>query len=199
VPEIEGRDVQNESKSPQPNAESDRPNAEPVRSAGPLEAGAERVLAASLWLALIPVVILLLAALGAFAYGTAVFIHSLRSIVKHPFPVGHQIGLFLLDVDLLLIGATLLISAVGFYELFIKEINVDQAKRIPAWLEMRDLNDLKGRVVAMIVIILAVTFAEVVVDSPDGRQALDLGGGIAVIIVALTAFLWLSNHTNGNS
>jgi uncharacterized protein (TIGR00645 family) len=191
--------MQNESKSPQPNAGPDGPNAGSDRPAGPLEARAERALGASLWLAVIPVVILLLAALGAFVYGTAVFIHSVRSIVEHPFPVGHQVGLFLLDIDLFLIGATLLISAVGFYELFIREIHVDQAKRMPAWLEMRDLNDLKGRVLAMIVMVLSVTFVEAVVDSPGGRDILELGGGVAVVIVALTAFLWLSGHTNGNS
>jgi uncharacterized membrane protein YqhA len=181
--------MQSESKDTQANAKPDR-------LAAPLEARAERALAASLRLAFIPVVILLLAALGAFAYGTAVFIHSFRSIVDHPFPVGHQVGLFLLDIDLFLVGATLLISAVGFYELFIREIQFDQAGRMPAWLEMRDLNDLKGRIIAMIVLVLSVSFVEVVVDAPGGRQVLELGGGIAVVIVALTVFLWLSGHVN---
>jgi len=49
----------------------------------------------------------------------------------------------------------LLISAIGFYELFIGEIRVGGIARMPAWLEMRDLNDLKGRVLAMIVMVLA--------------------------------------------
>jgi hypothetical protein len=42
-----------------------------------------------------------------------------------------------------LIGATLLISAIGFYELFIKEIHRGEIPLMPAWLEMHDLNDLK--------------------------------------------------------
>jgi uncharacterized protein (TIGR00645 family) len=176
---------------------SEQANTRPDRLAATLEARAERALAASLWLALIPVVILLLAALGAFAYGTALFIHSARAVIDHPFPVGHNIGLFLLDIDLFLIGATLLISAVGFYELFIRRVHVNQAGRMPAWLEMHDLNDLKGRVIAMIVMVLSVNFVEVVVDSPGGRQVLELGGGVAVVIVALTAFLWQSGHVNG--
>jgi uncharacterized membrane protein YqhA len=162
--------------------------------------GVERVLAASLRLAYIPVVVLLLAALGAFVYATFLFVHSVRKVVDDPFPVGHHIGLFLLDVDLFLIGATLLISAVGFYELFVREIPTETSTslRVPAWLQMTDLNDLKGRVIAMIVLVASVSFVEVVVDAPSGRQALQLGLGIASVIIALTVFLRLSGHGNEN-
>jgi uncharacterized membrane protein YqhA len=156
--------------------------------------GVERLLAESLRLAYIPVAVLLLAALGAFVYGTVLFVHSVRQIVDHPFPVGHQIGLFLLDIDLFLIGATLLISAVGFYELFVREIRFESSPRVPAWLQMNDLNDLKGRVIAMVVLVASVSFVEVVVDAPTGRQALQLGLGIASVIIALTIFLRLGGH-----
>jgi uncharacterized membrane protein YqhA len=156
--------------------------------------GPERILAASLRLIYIPVVVLLLAGLGAFVYGAALFVWSLDQIVNHPFPVGHQIGLFLLDIDLFLIGATLLISAVGLFELFVKEIHLHESTPIPSWLQMRDLNDLKARVIAMVVLVLGVSFVEVVVDGPSGRYALDLGTGTAVVIVALTTFLRLGGH-----
>ena len=173
--------------------------AEPHADDRPVDLELERVLAGSLRLAYIPIVVLLLAALGAFVYGTYVFIHSVQQIVDHPIPVGHQIGKFLLDVDLFLIGATLLISAVGFYELFVREIQFGRATRIPAWLEMRDLNDLKGRVIAMVVLLLSVSFTEVVVDSASGHQALDLGGGIALVIAALTVFVRFGGHgSEGN-
>jgi uncharacterized protein (TIGR00645 family) len=167
-----------------------KPEGEPVTR----EEDVERFLAWSLRLAYIPVAVLLLAALGAFVYGTALFVHSLIHVAGHPFPIGHQIGLFLEDIDLFLIGATLLISAVGFYELFIREIHVDGSTRIPTWLEMHDLNDLKARVIAMIVLVVSVSFLEVVVDSPSGQQVLDLGGGIAAVVVALTVFLWLGGY-----
>jgi uncharacterized membrane protein YqhA len=159
--------------------------------------GIERVLAESLRLVYIPVVVLLLAGLGAFVYGTAFFVHSVRYVVDHPFPVGKQIGLFLKDIDLFLIGATLLISAVGFYELFVREIRLGPTTRVPEWLQMGDLNDLKGRVIGMIVLVASVTFVEVIVDAPTGRQALQLGIGIASVIVALTIFQRFSGHGNG--
>jgi uncharacterized membrane protein YqhA len=166
----------------------------------PVDIKLERILAGSLRLAYIPIVVLLLAALGAFVYGTYIFVHSVRQITDHPIPVGHQIGEFLLDVDLFLIGATLLISAVGFYELFVREIKFGKETRIPAWLEMRDLNDLKGRIIAMIVLVLSVSFAEVVVDAYSGRHALELGSGIALVIGALTVFVRFGGgHGNGSN
>jgi uncharacterized membrane protein YqhA len=167
---------------------------EPGAGDGSREVTPERILVLSLRLVYIPAVILLLAALGAFVYGTVVFVHSVGEIADHPFPVSHQIGQFLLDIDLFLIGATLLISAVGLYELFIGKVQLGKGGRIPAWLEMRDLNDLKARVIAMIVLVLSVSFVEFVVDMHSGTQALDLGGGIAAVVVALTIFLRLGGH-----
>jgi uncharacterized membrane protein YqhA len=175
------------------------PDAESGRMAGPLEARAELVLAASLRVMIIPVAVLVLAGFGAFAYAIALFVDSVRSIARHPFPVSHQVGLFLVDIDLILIGTTLLISAVGLYDLFIKEIHAGQTVSLPAWLDMHDLNDLKARIIAMIVMVLSVSFAEVAVDSTDGHQVLELGGGIALVIVALTIFNRLTGHRDGKA
>lgn len=173
-----------------------RPAARPSEApaAGSLEAGAERVLTASLRLIYIPVAFLVLAGVGAFGYAIAVFVHSIDSIVSHPFPVGHQVGYFLLDIDLFLIGVTLLISAVGLYELFIRDIPDDQGLRLPGWLEIHDLNALKARIIAMIVLVLTVSFAEAAVDNPNGLQILELGGAVALVIVALTVFMRLTGH-----
>jgi uncharacterized membrane protein YqhA len=164
------------------------------RAANTVEAAAERILTASLRVMIIPVAVLVLSGFGAFAYAVALFVHSVQDIVRHPFPVRHQVGLFLLDIDLFLVGATLLISAVGLYELFIREIRPGGAITLPAWLDMRDLNDLKGRIIAMIVMVLSVSFVEVAVDVPGGKQLLELGGGIALVIVALTIFTRLTGH-----
>ncbi len=185
-----------EPEDPWPNEPGPEGTGFGTRPERPARAGAgraERVLAVSLNLAMIPAAFLLLAALAAFAYGAAVFVDLVVTIARHPFPVGHKIGLFLLDIDLFLIGATLLISAIGLYELFIGEIRVGGTP-MPAWLEMRDLNDLKGRVIAMIVLVLAVSFVELAVDEDNGLRVLELGGGIAVVILALTAFLRLTGH-----
>jgi len=174
--------------------ESAAADTEPPRYARRSSVQVEQALVGSLWLAYIPVTFLLLAALGAFVYGIAVFINAFSGVVDHPFPVGHHIGLFLLDFDLYLIGATALISAIGFYELFIADIDRGRPGLLPEWLAMNDLNDLKARVISMVVLVLAVAFTEEAVDSPGGQYILEFGGAVTLVIVALTVFVRLSSH-----
>ncbi|HEY0719464.1 MAG TPA: YqhA family protein, partial [Streptosporangiaceae bacterium] len=69
---------------------------------------------------------------------------------------------------------------------------------LPGWLAMHDLNELKSRVVSMIVLVLAVTFAEEAVDSPGGLHILEMGGGVTVVILGLTLFLRWGNHVRGD-
>ena len=151
---------------------------------------AERVLEGARLAVVVPVATLLLAALGAFVYGVAYFIDSIRVIVDHPFPIGRNIGLFVVLIDLFLVGVTLLIAAVGLFELFLApETAGSERKLLPAWLVIRDLNDLKVRVLSMIVLVSVVSFTDLVVDFRSGRDVLYLGVGVAVVIVALTAFV----------
>ena len=91
----------------------------------------ESFLTQSLLVVAIAVVVLVLSAAGAFFYGAAVFINGIIEISGHPFPVGNKIGIFLLDIDLFLIGATLLIAAIGFYELFFERVGKQGGTRMP--------------------------------------------------------------------
>lgn len=167
------------------------------RAAGRLADGVERTLIGSLWLALIPVTFLLLSALASFVYAVVVLFNTVDQVGRHPFPAAHHIGSLLLEVDLFLIGATALISAIGFYELFIGDIRRDGEDVLPGWLAMHDLNELKSRVVSMVVLVLAVTFVEQLVGSSGGLQILEVGGAVAVVILGLTAFQRWGNHTRG--
>lgn len=137
----------------------------------------------------IPIAVLIVAAVAAFVYGAAAFIKGVTEVAGQPFPIGNRIGIFLLVIDLFLIGATLLIAAIGFYELFFERVGGDGGGRMPRWLQMDDLNDLKARVLSMIVLIVAVSFVEAVVDEVPGVEVLELGGGIGIVVVALTAFI----------
>lgn len=175
---------------------------DPTRPAGPREAEPvhSRVRSPETWfewglqlsrgLVLVPVVVLVISAAAAFLYGTGLLIWSMVEVVPHPFPIGHRIGLFLVVVDLFLVGATLLIAAIGFYELFISRVDAGGSRTaLPGWLVMHDLNDLKARVVSMLILVAAVSFVDVVVDFGGGHDILYLGAAVALVIAALTAFL----------
>ena len=83
-----------------------------------------------------------------------------------------------------------MIAAFGLYDLFITRMDTDGSSlRLPGWLRMRDLNDLKARVISMVVLVAAVTFADVAVESEGGLNTLYLGAAVALVILALTAFL----------
>lgn len=165
--------------------------AEPVRSrARSAERWFEWALQLSRGLVLVPVVVLVISAAAAFLYGTGLLIWAMVEVIPHPFPVADRIGLFLLVVDLFLVGATLLIAAIGFYELFISRVDPAGSRTgLPGWLIMHDLNDLKARVVSMLILVAAVSFVDVVVHFGGGHDILYLGGAVALVIAALTAFL----------
>ena len=160
-----------------------------------LTRGFDWILLAVRGFTVVPVLVLLLSALGAFAYGTALFIHSAGDVVAHPFPVRHNVGLLLVEVDLFLIGATLMITAIGFFELFLSPGDVGRPL-LPGWLIVRDLHDLKARIISMLVLVSAVAFVDVVVNFDGRNDVLFIGGGIALVIVALTAFQRFGSTSN---
>ena len=154
------------------------------------EAGFERALSLSRIVIIVPVIVLVLSAISSFAYGTDVFVRSVDRVVKDPNLTSHNLGFLLLLTDLFLVGATLMIAAFGFYDLFIARTGAHgRSLRLPGWLRMRDLNDLKARVISMVILVAAVTFVDVAVEAGGGLNTLYLGAAVALVIAALTAFL----------
>jgi uncharacterized membrane protein YqhA len=167
------------------------------RLEGRLQRTFERGLTLAQLTVLLPVVVLALSGVGAFVYACVYAVDSVRDIVHEPFHP-QNLRLFLTEIDLFLIGATLIIAAFGLYELFIARIEPGpRGRRVPAWLEMNDLNDLKARVVSMIILVVAVTFADILLEFQRGPDILYLGGGVALVIAALTAYLRYASNGAG--
>lgn len=165
-----------------------------------LEEGFEGFLALSRLMVLVPVIILVLAAAGIFAYAAVVFFASMPGLFEHPTPVGHKLSVFVVEIDLFLIGATLIIAAFGFYELFISKIGDRPGQgKLPGWLEMRDLNDLKARVASMLILVAAVTFVDLILAQNPGPGVLYLGVAVALVIGALIAFLRFGSDSEHGS
>jgi uncharacterized membrane protein YqhA len=91
---------------------------------------------------------------------------------------------FIEIIDILLLGTVSLITALGLYELFI-----DEHLSTPAWLHITQIDDLKAKLIGVVVVILVVVFLGQVVNW-DGQQNLFyLGAAIALVIAAATFFL----------
>ena len=96
--------------------------------------------------------------------------------------------------------ALVIIAGIGLYELFVSRIDAAHSRRpVPAWLEMNDLNDLKARVISMIILVVAVTFTDVLLEFPRNElELLYLATGVAIFIIALTIYLKFGSDNGGD-
>ena len=92
-------------------------------------------------------------------------------------------------VHLFLIGTVLYITAIGFYQLFIDEIE------FPGWLKIENTEDLETSLIGVTVVVLAVNFLSVVFAG-DSVDLLTQGAGIAMPIAALGMFIGLRAWAN---
>jgi len=164
-----------------------------------------KLLLKSRYLILLPILGLALAAATFFVFGGVGLIKLLyESVLGVIYPAhraaGMSQGQFIYEVveyvHTFLIGTVLYITAVGFYQLFVQEIN------FPAWLKIESTEELETNLIGVTVVVLAVNFmGAIFVGSPD--SLLQYGAGIALPIAALGVFVglrtWASNSTKGRA
>lgn len=85
--------------------------------------------------------------------------------------------------DTVLIAAALVIIGIGLYALFVGKVHA-----LPHWLEVENLDDLKDKLVSVVVAVLAVNFFTRVVEWDGGPSILYLGAGVGLVIVSLAAY-----------
>ncbi|WP_445175126.1 YqhA family protein [Microcoleus sp.] len=138
--------------------------------------------------------LMLIAVFGSFAASVTLLIYgALETVIT----IGHtatvpvsrenskQLILSCIEVvDLFLLATVFYITALGLYELFI-----DDRIKVPIWLEIHTIDDLKTKLTSVIVVVLSVLFLSEVVRWNGGTNILPLGAGIALVIAALTYFL----------
>lgn len=147
-----------------------------------------RALSTSRYLIFLAVIAILVAATSLLLYGVFETIGIVRSIID-PALVGPKgtkglILAFIEVTDLFLLATVLYVIAIGLFELF-----VDDRLELPNWLEIRNLDDLKQKLIGVMIVVMAVVFLGQVVTWDGQRDLFGYGGGIAVVIAALTYFL----------
>ena len=142
----------------------------------------KRILEGSRYMVLLGVLSTLVASLATFLWGlwkTAVVITDLvRSGGKDPLAVVRLIEL----MDKFLIAVGLYIFAVGLYELFVGEL------ALPDWLKIHDLHDIKTRLSHVLLLVMAVTFLEHLVEWREPLATLYFAISITLVMGALIAF-----------
>ena len=89
-------------------------------------------------------------------------------------------------VDTFLLGTVLYIIALALYELFI-----DDTVPVPDWLAIHNLDDLKYKLVGVVVVVIGVLFLGQVMSWDGQRDLLGYGVAASLVIAALTYFLSL--------
>jgi uncharacterized membrane protein YqhA len=154
------------------------------------------LLGASRFLVILAVIGALLAATTLLVYGLLETVQLISNTIQNgevTRKVAKALALeFIEIIDLFLLGTVFYIVAIGLYELFIST-NV----KLPSWLTINNLDDLKNKLIAVVIVVLGVLFLGQVVSWDGERDLLGYGVAVALVIGALSYFL--SQKSGGNS
>ncbi len=86
--------------------------------------------------------------------------------------------------DFFLLSIVLYIMSIGLYSLFI-----DDEVELPSWLEIHDLDDLKEKLIGVIVVVMGVFFLGRLIHGAEPLDLLCMGIGVGAVIMALAYFV----------
>lgn len=149
-----------------------------------LRVNGHRLMGYSRFMAIIP-------SLGLFISAIALTIATLVGTISVTIEViGGHIGMqdmlveYIEFADFFLLSIVLYIMSIGLYSLF-----VDDQIELPHWLEIHNLDDLKEKLIGVIVVVMGVFFLGRLVHGAPAIDLLCMGIGIGVVILALAYFV----------
>ena len=124
------------------------------------------------------------------AQGSLEILKVVYSAISSEYGLKETIVEVLTAVDAILLGTVLLVIGYGLYELFI-----DAEIEVPLWLRVQDLDDLKSKLIGVVVAILAVVFVGVFVDSNRSEDVISYGVGAGALVVGLAIFAFATRKS----
>lgn len=146
-----------------------------------------RILGLTRFAVVVPALASILGALLLMAQGSISMVLVVFNAVIGDSSLKESIVDVLTAVDAILLGTVLLVIGYGLYELFI-DTDID----VPQWLRVNDLDDLKSKLIGVVVAIVAVVFVGVFVDSNRAEDVVSYGIGAGALVVGLAVFAWAS-------
>lgn len=149
------------------------------------------IASSSKWLFLLTVIGSALISVALFIYG---FLLTLVIIYESIFTV--ELSLESLKtlmaasiqiIDLFLVATVFYIISLGFYELFIAKAP------LPGWLKICDLDDLKTKLLGLVIIALSVLVLGTALTWDGTSDILAFGLAISSGIIAITAYIWVKH------
>ncbi|MEL6928444.1 MAG: YqhA family protein [Cyanobacteria bacterium J06600_6] len=141
---------------------------------------------------LIPVIFSLLSALRLIMIGTMDIWAGLTIALDHKDPEGEMtiktVAYIVGGVDYYLIGIVLLIFAFGIYELFISEIEIKHQDD-SSILQSASLEELKGKLVNVIVVALIVSLFKQMLGIEIGQLSDAIYVALAILLISISQYL----------
>jgi uncharacterized membrane protein YqhA len=144
-----------------------------------------KILGLTRYAVIVPSIASILGALLLMAQGSIEIVLVIIEAVLNDAYLKDTIVDVLTAVDAILLGTVLLVIGYGLYELF-----VDTRLEVPAWLQVRDLDDLKSKLIGVVVAIIAVVFVGVFVDSNRASDVVSYGLGAGALVAGLALFAY---------
>ena len=142
-----------------------------------------KILGLTRYAVFVPAVAAIIGALLLMAQGSISILMIVVDAVLNNAYLKETIVEVLTAVDAILLGTVLLVIGYGLYELF-----VDTKLEVPEWLEVRDLVDLKSKLIGVVVAIIAVVFVGVFVDVNRAADVVAYGVGAGALVAGLALF-----------
>ena len=133
----------------------------------------------------VPALASILGALLLMAQGSIEMVMVVMQAISNELTLKESIVDVLTAIDAILLGTVLLVIGYGIYELFI-DAEID----VPTWLRVDDLDDLKSKLIGVVVAIIAVVFVGVFVDSNRADDVISYGVGAGALVVGLAIFAY---------
>jgi uncharacterized membrane protein YqhA len=143
----------------------------------------KRIMGLTRYAVFVPAIASIIGALLLMAQGSWAMLMAVIDSVSNGYGLKETIVEVLTAVDAILLGTVLLVIGYGLYELFI-----DADLDVPQWLRVYDLDDLKSKLIGVVVAIVAVVFVGVFVDSNRASDVISYGVGAGALVVGLAIF-----------
>lgn len=153
----------------------------------------KQILGLTRYAVIVPALASILGALLLMAQGSISIVQVIFKAISKNFGLKETIVEVLTAVDAILLGTVLLVIGYGLYELFI-DADID----VPQWLKVQDLDDLKSKLIGVVVAIVAVVFVGVFVDSNRADEVISYGVGAGALVTGLALFAYATRKESTN-
>ena len=152
----------------------------------------KRLMSVTRYAVLVPALASIVGALLLMAQGSYEMVMAVIDTTVEGSSLKQTIVEVLTAVDAILLGTVLLVIGYGLYELFI-----DAELNVPLWLRVENLDDLKSKLIGVVVAIIAVVFVGVFVDSNRTDDVISYGVGAGALVLGLAVFAY-ATRKDGN-